>query len=104
MRGGALAGGAGEATLEALTLFARNLGLAFQITDDLLDLTGSPQRMGKDTHRDAHRANFATLFGEPSSRELVEELLQARSPLSRRWAGCRGSRGSRPGRAGPPER
>src|SRR5262245_37688224 len=90
VRGGALAGGAGEETLEALTLFARNLGLAFQITDDLLDLTGSPQRMGKDTHRDAHRANFATLFGEPSSRRLVEELLEASvaalAPLGRKAA------------------
>jgi len=90
VRGGALAGGAGEETLESLTLFARNLGLAFQITDDLLDLTGSPQRMGKDTHRDAHRANFATLFGEASSRKLVEELLEASvaalSPLGRKAA------------------
>ena len=77
VRGGALAGGAGEETLEALALYARNLGLAFQITDDLLDLTGNAQRMGKDTHRDAHRANFATLFGEASSRKLVEELLEA---------------------------
>ncbi len=77
VRGGALAGGAREASLEALTLFARNLGLAFQITDDLLDLEGDSERMGKDTHRDAHRANFATLFGRDSSRKLVEELLES---------------------------
>jgi geranylgeranyl pyrophosphate synthase len=90
VRGGALSGGAGEETLEALTLFARNLGLAFQITDDLLDLSGDPSRIGKDTHRDAHRANFAALFGEASSRKLVEELLgtavAALSPLGRRAA------------------
>jgi len=77
VRGGALAGGARDATLEALTLFARNLGLAFQITDDLLDREGDPERMGKETHRDAHRANFATLFGRDSSRKLVEELLES---------------------------
>ena len=76
-RGGAIAGGAGNQALTGLSLYARNLGLAFQITDDLLDLEGDPDRMGKDAHRDAHRANFAALFGEASSKKLVEELLQA---------------------------
>ena len=90
VRGGALSGGAGEETLEALTLFARNLGLAFQITDDMLDRTGDADRMGKDTRRDAHRANFATLFGSESSGKLVDELLEAAvsalSPLGRKAA------------------
>jgi geranylgeranyl pyrophosphate synthase len=77
VRGGALAGAAGERTLDDLTRYARNLGLAFQITDDLLDLEGDAETMGKDTHRDAHRANFATILGADSSHRLVDELLDA---------------------------
>lgn len=75
VRGGALAGGATEAALEALTLYARNLGLAFQITDDLLDEEGDPLTLGKDVRKDAHRANFASALGSESCRALVIELL-----------------------------
>jgi len=90
VRGGALAGGARESSLQALTFYARNLGLAFQITDDLLDLQGDPETLGKDTHRDKHRANFATILGVDSSRQLVTELLEsavaALVPFRRRGA------------------
>ena len=88
VRGGALAGGAGERVLTALTAFARNLGLAFQITDDLLEHDGDPAATGKEARGDAHRANFATVLGVESSRRLVDELLEAAvgalSPLGRR--------------------
>lgn len=88
VRGGALAGGARESAVEALTRFARNLGLAFQITDDLLDLEGDEELMGKDRGRDAHRANFARLLGAASARRLVDELsaaaVLALGPLGRR--------------------
>ena len=90
VRGGAIAGGAGEPAVAALTAYARNLGLAFQITDDLLDLEGDAAKMGKDVHRDGHRANFATILGPDSCRRLVDELLDASlaalRPLSRRAA------------------
>ncbi|HMA16820.1 MAG TPA: polyprenyl synthetase family protein [Thermoanaerobaculia bacterium] len=75
VRGGALAGGSSEAALEALTLYARNLGLAFQITDDLLDEEGDPGTLGKDIRRDAHRANFASALGAESCKALVTDLL-----------------------------
>ncbi|HEX4439980.1 MAG TPA: polyprenyl synthetase family protein [Thermoanaerobaculia bacterium] len=77
VRGGAIAAGAGEGTIAALTAYARNVGLAFQITDDLLDLEGDAARMGKDVGRDAHKANFATILGPDSCRRLVDELLDA---------------------------
>jgi geranylgeranyl pyrophosphate synthase len=90
VRSGAIAGGAGESVLSPLTLYARNLGLAFQITDDLLDREGDPGTMGKDAGRDAHRANFATILGAESAHRLVDELvaaaLAALSPLGRRGA------------------
>jgi geranylgeranyl pyrophosphate synthase len=90
VRGGALAGGASDAAVGVLTAYARNLGLAFQITDDLLDLEGDPVRLGKDTRRDGHRANFAAVLGPGSSRELVGELLDAAiaalAPFRRRAA------------------
>ncbi|HLN93571.1 MAG TPA: polyprenyl synthetase family protein [Thermoanaerobaculia bacterium] len=76
VRGGALAGGATEAALEALTLYSRNLGLAFQITDDLLDEEGNPGTLGKDVRKDAHRANFVSALGAESCRALVAELLE----------------------------
>jgi geranylgeranyl pyrophosphate synthase len=88
VRGGALSGGAREPSLEALTRYARNLGLAFQITDDLLDLEGDEEETGKDRSREGHRANFAVLLGVAASRALVSELLDtavsALAPLGRR--------------------
>src|SRR6185295_7204613 len=88
VRGGAIAGGAREPVLESLSRFARNVGLAFQITDDLLDLEGDEAVMGKDKGRDAHKANFARLLGAAASRHLVDELaaaaVESLEPLGRR--------------------
>ena len=104
VRGGALAGGAGEAALEALTLYARNLGLAFQITDDLLDLQGDPERDGQGHAarraprelRDAPRSGVLP----PARRRAPRGGAVGRSrPLGRRG---RGARRPRPGRPGPP--
>ena len=93
---------ADELTLEALTGFGRNLGLAFQITDDMLSLTATSEELGKRSARgsplqqaqgaeqgrstgsprpervearEGNPVNFATLFGLEHARTLARELV-----------------------------
>jgi geranylgeranyl pyrophosphate synthase len=70
---GALLGRAPEAERQALILFAKNLGLAYQIVDDLLDATSDTEVTGKDSHSD-RRGNFVSLSGVEGARRLAEEL------------------------------
>lgn len=52
---GAVLAGAGESTVQALASFGRNVGIAFQITDDLLDLVGEQDKTGKPAGNDLDR-------------------------------------------------
>lgn len=61
-RMGAIVAGADDATAERLERFGATLGAAFQLADDLLDVEGSPETLGKATGKDA-AANKATLIG-----------------------------------------
>ncbi|MCB9849168.1 MAG: polyprenyl synthetase family protein [Phycisphaerales bacterium] len=54
-RMGGIAGGASEAQLVQLEEYGRHLGLAFQIADDLLDVTATPEEIGKNVAKDAAR-------------------------------------------------
>jgi geranylgeranyl pyrophosphate synthase len=72
----ALALGADELSLEALTGFGRNLGLAFQVTDDILSVTATSDQLGKSSAREERQVNFATLFGVEAARTLSRELVQ----------------------------
>jgi geranylgeranyl diphosphate synthase type II len=85
---GALVGGAKPKEAEALDRYAKNLGLAFQITDDLLDYSGNPETTGKDAGLDRDRTTFAELCGIDGARRLVDELIgaavQSLAPLGRR--------------------
>ncbi len=84
---GARAAGARPADQEALLRYAKNLGLAFQITDDLLDFAG-PETTGKDRGQDAGHTTFVDLCGIEGARTLVDELLgasvEALAPFGRR--------------------
>lgn len=63
------------APLQRIEVFAKNLGLAFQITDDVLDVTSNPEVLGKDVGKDEQRLTFVKLAGVEGARKLSEELV-----------------------------
>ena len=76
VRGGARLGGASEVQLESLGAYARALGLAFQIVDDILDVEASAEEVGKRTGKDVARGKntYPGLLGLEKSRRLAREL------------------------------
>src|SRR5438067_7995950 len=72
---GAMLGNISPAALGRIEVFAKNLGLAFQITDDVLDVTGTPEVLGKDVGKDEQRLTFVKLAGVDGARKLSEELV-----------------------------
>lgn len=64
-----------EMERRAVLTFAKNLGLAFQITDDILDVTGNSEKIGKDTGKDEGKTTFITFCGLEGARQLADELI-----------------------------
>ncbi|HJZ83111.1 MAG TPA: farnesyl diphosphate synthase [Pyrinomonadaceae bacterium] len=73
-RCGAMIAGANEADLAVITEYATNLGLLFQITDDLLDVTATAADLGKTPGKDARsrKATFPALYGIETTRAQLE--------------------------------
>ncbi|MCY7348751.1 MAG: polyprenyl synthetase family protein [Pyrinomonadaceae bacterium] len=73
-RSGAIIAGANEAELNAVTNYAESLGLLFQITDDLLDVTQTTEVLGKTAGKDAkaEKATYVSLYGLDEARKLAE--------------------------------
>ena len=69
---GALAGGATEEQFDAACRFAAALGLAFQIRDDMLDVIGTQEEMGKGVGTDETKNTFVRLYGLDRCEELVQ--------------------------------
>ena len=64
------------AALGRIEVFAKNLGLAFQITDDVLDVVGDPEQLGKDVRKDDQKLTFVKLAGVDGAKKLGEELVE----------------------------
>lgn len=75
--GGARLGGANQAQLAALREYARALGLAFQVIDDVLDVEASTEAIGKRTNKDGARgkSTYPALMGVERARELAHNLI-----------------------------
>ncbi len=73
---GAMLANMSAAALGRIEVFAKNLGLAFQITDDILDVVGDPEQLGKDVRKDDQRLTFVKLAGVDGARKLSEELVE----------------------------
>lgn len=70
---GAVAGGATQEQFDAACQFAAGLGLAFQIRDDMLDVIGTAEEMGKGVGTDAAKNTFVRLYGLEKCEELVQK-------------------------------
>ena len=69
---GAIAGGADEEKFDAACKFAAGLGLAFQIRDDMLDVIGTQEEMGKGVGTDETKNTFVRIYGLEKCEELVQ--------------------------------
>ncbi len=73
---GALTAGARTEQVKALSAYAKNLGLAFQIVDDLLDVEGDSAETGKPRLADARKTTFVSFSGVAGARALARELCE----------------------------
>jgi geranylgeranyl diphosphate synthase, type II len=77
-RMGALCANPSDATLDAIDTYGRAIGLAFQIVDDILDVTATEEQMGKKTGKDAAigKLTYPALVGLDKSRQYLAEQVQ----------------------------
>lgn len=76
VRLGGMSANCGPAALEALTDFGRHVGLAFQVIDDILDVTQSSEKLGKTAGKDtkAQKATYPSIVGLEKSQKIARDL------------------------------
>jgi geranylgeranyl diphosphate synthase type II len=77
VRCGAILGGADDAQLDALTRYGEHIGLAFQIADDILDVVGTTEALGKQVGSDEAnlKSTYPALLGLDRARQLADEAV-----------------------------
>ncbi len=87
---GAILVGGEDPQVKALASYGQNIGLAFQVSDDILDIEGNSQELGKNVGSDERQGKitYPTLIGLSRSkkiqRELVEQAIESLEPFDRR--------------------
>lgn len=78
VRAGAILAGIDEDRLKSLTKYAENIGLAFQIVDDILDIEGDEKLLGKrvGSDLDNDKSTYPSLLGLSESKKIVENLIE----------------------------
>ena len=78
VKAGAILGGADETALAAMTRYGEATGLAFQIADDILDIEGTTEELGKDAGSDEARgkATYPAIVGLAEAKRRAQELVQ----------------------------
>ncbi|MEW5856809.1 MAG: geranylgeranyl diphosphate synthase CrtE [Cyanobacteriota bacterium] len=76
---GAILAGAESADLQRMSRYAQNIGLAFQIVDDILDITATQEELGKTAGKDiqAQKATYPRLWGLEESKVKAQQLIDA---------------------------
>lgn len=77
MRAGAIIGNANAEELEKITRYGKNIGLSFQIVDDILDIIGDESKLGKHVGSDIenHKSTYPSLLGLEESKAIAKQLI-----------------------------
>ena len=74
---GAVIGGGMDPQIKLLTTYAGNIGIAFQVTDDILNVEGDPYLMGKAVGTDKlrHKSTYPSVLGLEKSKQFAQDLV-----------------------------